>query len=51
MCVCAQFDPVVGDLSSERAKNLEMLTKMAKKQPIIDVEKATNRHMAEEERR
>ncbi len=46
-----QFEPVVGDLSSERARNLDMLVKLEKKKPIIDLNKAVNKHIADEEKR
>lgn len=45
-----KFEPVVGDMSSERARNMELAEKIARKEPL-DVNKAVNQHTEEKQRR
>ncbi|KAK2557135.1 Ribosome biogenesis regulatory protein-like protein [Acropora cervicornis] len=44
-----KFEPVVGDLSGERSRNLELAMKIARKEPL-DITKALNQHIAETEK-
>ncbi|KAM3860714.1 ribosome biogenesis regulatory protein homolog [Diretmus argenteus] len=45
-----KFEAVIGDFSSERQKQLELLRVMDSKKPRIDVTKAVNKQMREEDR-
>jgi len=45
-----QFAPVAGNYAAEKQKNLDILDKLGKKKPVLDVKKATNIHIATEER-
>ncbi|KAK0051748.1 ribosome biogenesis regulatory protein [Biomphalaria pfeifferi] len=45
-----KFEPSIGNLMKEKEKHLQMLEINAKKIPTIDVTKATNRALREEER-
>ena len=40
-----KFDPVLGDLKSEREKQLKLLDNMSRDKPIVDVGKAVNRYI------
>ena len=42
---------MAGDLDAERKRNLEIISSLAKKQAVLDTEKAANRQMAQEQRR
>ncbi|MEE6526644.1 hypothetical protein FKM82_027402 [Ascaphus truei] len=44
-----KFQPLIGDLSAERSKQLELLKIMGSKKPMLDVTKAVNRQMREED--
>ena len=46
-----QFATVVGDLATEKQKNLDILEKLSKGKPILDVTKAANAATAEAEKR
>ena len=45
-----QFAPVAGNYAAEKQKNLDILEKLGKKKAVLDVKKATNVHIATEER-
>lgn len=45
-----QFEPVAGDLSSERARSRELAAKIAKGDPL-DVQKAVSQHVTETQKR
>ena len=47
-----QFAPVVGDSGAERQKNLDILTKLSKQREkgVLNINKAVNAHLAEEEK-
>ncbi|CAL8312405.1 unnamed protein product [Merluccius merluccius] len=45
-----QFEPLIGDFSGERRKQLEILKAMDGKRPRIDVTKAANKQMREDDR-
>lgn len=45
-----QFDPVVGDSTSEKTRNLGILEKIGKAKEVLDTTKAANRLNAEKER-
>ena len=47
----SQFEPVVGNASTEKARNLDILAKIGKRKGVLDVKKAVNVHIAEEQRR
>ena len=40
-----KFDPVLGDLKSEREKQLKLLDNMSRDKPIVNVNKAVNRYV------
>lgn len=45
-----KFEPLIGDFSSEKQKQLDILKIMDSKKPRIDVTKATNKQMREDDR-
>ncbi|XP_047424692.1 ribosome biogenesis regulatory protein homolog [Mugil cephalus] len=45
-----KFDPLIGDFSNERQKQLELLKTMGSKKPKLDVTMAVNKQMREEDR-
>lgn len=45
-----KFEPLIGDFSSERQKQLELLRVMDSKKPKLDITKAVNKQMREEDR-
>ncbi|CAJ1082209.1 ribosome biogenesis regulatory protein homolog [Xyrichtys novacula] len=45
-----KFDPLIGDFSNEKNKQLELLKVMDSKKPKLDVTKAVNKQMREEDR-
>lgn len=45
-----RFDPLIGDFSNERRKQLELLKVMDSKKPKLDITKAVNKQMREEDR-
>lgn len=45
-----KFEPLIGDFSSERHKQLELLKLMDGKKPKLDITKAVNKQMREEDR-
>ncbi|AWP20682.1 putative ribosome biogenesis regulatory protein -like [Scophthalmus maximus] len=45
-----KFGPLIGDFSSERQKQLELLKIMDSKRPKLDITKAVNKQMREEDR-
>lgn len=45
-----KFDPLIGSFSDERQKQLELLKTMDSKKPKLDVTKAVNKQMREEDR-
>ncbi|XP_015239847.1 PREDICTED: ribosome biogenesis regulatory protein homolog [Cyprinodon variegatus] len=45
-----KFDPLIGDFSSEKQKQLELLQVMGNKTPKLDLTKAVNTQMREEDR-
>lgn len=45
-----KFEPLIGDFSSEKQKQLELLKIMDSKKPKLDVTKAVNKQMREEDR-
>lgn len=45
-----KFEPVVGDLSSERSRSRELAEKIAKRDPL-DINKAVNQHITEAQKR
>lgn len=45
-----KFEPVIGDFSNERQKQLELLKVMDSKKPKLDITKAVNKQMREEDR-
>ncbi|XP_057680828.1 ribosome biogenesis regulatory protein homolog [Corythoichthys intestinalis] len=45
-----KFQPLIGDFSSEKTKQLELLKLMDTKRPKLDVTKAVNKQMREEDR-
>ncbi|KAM3593274.1 uncharacterized protein V6R79_009056 [Siganus canaliculatus] len=45
-----KFDPLIGSFSDERQKQLELLKTMDNKKPKLDVTKAVNKQMREEDR-
>lgn len=45
-----KFDPLIGDFSNERQKQLELLKTMDSKKPKLDVTMAVNKQMREEDR-
>ena len=40
-----KFDPVLGDLKSEREKQLKLLDSMSRDKPIVNIGKAANRYI------
>ena len=40
-----KFDPVLGDLKSEREKQLKLLESMSRDKPIVNIGKAVNRYI------
>ena len=40
-----KFDPVLGDLKSEREKQLKLLDSMSRDKPIVNIGKAVNRYI------
>ncbi|KAM4705780.1 ribosome biogenesis regulatory protein homolog [Rhinophrynus dorsalis] len=44
-----KFQPLIGDFSAEKSRQLEILKVMGSKKPILDVTKAVNRQMREED--
>ena len=46
-----QFATIVGDIKTEKQKNLDILEKLSKGKPILDVRKATNAATSEVEKR
>ncbi|XP_013408325.1 ribosome biogenesis regulatory protein homolog, partial [Lingula anatina] len=44
-----KFEPNVGDMSKEKSAQLDILSKMAKAGPTVDVTKAMKQHLLEEE--
>ncbi|XP_029447258.1 ribosome biogenesis regulatory protein homolog [Rhinatrema bivittatum] len=45
-----QFQPVLGDLAAEKRRQLELLGTLGSKQPRIDVTRAANKQLREDER-
>lgn len=45
-----KFDPLIGNFSSEKQKQLELLKTMDSKKPKLDITKAVNKQMREEDR-
>ncbi|XP_060920523.1 ribosome biogenesis regulatory protein homolog [Labrus mixtus] len=45
-----KFDPLIGDFSNEKNKQLELLKLMGSKKPKLDITKAVNKQMREEDR-
>ncbi|XP_070709051.1 ribosome biogenesis regulatory protein homolog [Pempheris klunzingeri] len=45
-----KFEPLIGDFSNERQKQLELLKLMDSKKPKLDITKAVNKQMREEDR-
>uniref|UniRef100_A0A8C7ZTV0 Ribosome biogenesis regulatory protein n=1 Tax=Oryzias sinensis TaxID=183150 RepID=A0A8C7ZTV0_9TELE len=45
-----KFEPLIGDFSSEKHKQLELLKVMDSKRPKLDITKAVNKQMREEDR-
>lgn len=45
-----QFAPVVGDLAAERQKNLDILGKLTKNKPVLNVDKAVNTQIVSEQK-
>ncbi|XP_068160215.1 ribosome biogenesis regulatory protein homolog [Antennarius striatus] len=45
-----KFEPLIGDFSNERQKQLELLKTMDGKKPKLDITKAVNKQMREEDR-
>lgn len=45
-----KFEPLIGDFSNERQKQLELLRIMDSKKPKLDITKAVNKQMREEDR-
>uniref|UniRef100_A0A3B3D9P2 Ribosome biogenesis regulatory protein n=1 Tax=Oryzias melastigma TaxID=30732 RepID=A0A3B3D9P2_ORYME len=45
-----KFEPLIGDFSSEKQKQLELLKVMDSKRPKLDITKAVNKQMREEDR-
>lgn len=45
-----KFEPLIGDFSNERQKQLELLKVMDSKKPKVDITKAVNKQMREEDR-
>ncbi|XP_061661875.1 ribosome biogenesis regulatory protein homolog [Syngnathoides biaculeatus] len=45
-----KFQPVVGDFSTEKDRQLELIKTMASKRPKMDITKAVNKQMREEDR-
>ncbi|XP_034562617.1 ribosome biogenesis regulatory protein homolog [Notolabrus celidotus] len=45
-----KFDPLIGDFSNERNKQLELLKTLGSKKPKLDITKAVNKQMREEDR-
>lgn len=45
-----KFEPVIGDFSNERQKQLELLRVMGSKKPKLDITKAVNKQMREDDR-
>ncbi|XP_020501482.2 ribosome biogenesis regulatory protein homolog [Labrus bergylta] len=45
-----KFDPLIGDFSNEKNKQLELLKLMDSKKPKLDMTKAVNKQMREEDR-
>ncbi|KAM9333598.1 ribosome biogenesis regulatory protein homolog [Pholidichthys leucotaenia] len=45
-----KFEPLIGDFSSEKQKQLELLKIMDAKKPKLDITKAVNKQMREEDR-
>lgn len=45
-----KFEPLIGDFSNERQKQLELLKIMDSKKPKLDITKAVNKQMREEDR-
>lgn len=45
-----KFDPLIGDFSNEKQKQLELLKVMDSKKPKLDITKAVNTQMREEDR-
>jgi len=42
-----QFNPLVGDVKQETARNLEIFEKLSSKKPKLDIEKAVNREISQ----
>uniref|UniRef100_H2TBQ8 Ribosome biogenesis regulatory protein n=1 Tax=Takifugu rubripes TaxID=31033 RepID=H2TBQ8_TAKRU len=45
-----KFEPLIGDFSNERQKQLELLKVLGSKKPKLDITKAVNKQMREEDR-
>lgn len=45
-----KFEPVVGDMSSERSRSMELAEKIARKEPL-DINKAVSQHITETQKR
>ncbi|KAM7369933.1 hypothetical protein PAMP_011221 [Pampus punctatissimus] len=45
-----KFEPLIGDFSGEKQKQLELLKTMGNKKPKMDITKAVNKQMREEDR-
>ncbi|XP_069007786.1 ribosome biogenesis regulatory protein homolog [Embiotoca jacksoni] len=45
-----KFEPLIGDFSNERQKQLELLKMLGSKKPKLDITKAVNKQMREEDR-
>ncbi|NXO04614.1 RRS1 protein, partial [Rhinopomastus cyanomelas] len=44
-----RFEPLLGDLAAERGRQLELLRDMGSKRPILDVTRAVNKQLRQEE--
>ncbi|NXU82398.1 RRS1 protein, partial [Xiphorhynchus elegans] len=44
-----RFEPLLGDLAAERGRQLELLRDMGSKKPVLDITRAVNKQMRQEE--
>ncbi|NXI35040.1 RRS1 protein, partial [Galbula dea] len=44
-----RFDPLLGNLSAERSRQLELLRDMGSKKPVLDITRAVNKQLRQEE--
>uniref|UniRef100_A0A8C5X124 Ribosome biogenesis regulatory protein n=1 Tax=Malurus cyaneus samueli TaxID=2593467 RepID=A0A8C5X124_9PASS len=44
-----RFEPLLGNLAAERSRQLEMLRDMGKKKPVLDITRAVNKQLRQEE--